>query len=177
MEIEYYQRINKCGRLTEYAKFNGIEFFARKDSKYYNNKKYGKLHRYIYQYYHPEIDIEGYNIHHIDENKLNNDISNLVLLTRSEHIKIHMTGENNPMYGRTGEASPRYGIKHTDEVKQKQSELMKNRYSLEKHPRWINITDEMIEDIQNNMRCKDFCTKYNVSIKIWHKTKKQIKAA
>ena len=32
---------------------------------------------------------KDYDIHHIDENKMNNSLSNLVYLTRSEHIKIH----------------------------------------------------------------------------------------
>jgi hypothetical protein len=32
---------------------------------------------------------EGYEIHHIDGDKHNNDIENLKLLTRAEHQKIH----------------------------------------------------------------------------------------
>jgi hypothetical protein len=28
-------------------------------------------------------------VHHIDDNRLNNDISNLLILTRSEHMKLH----------------------------------------------------------------------------------------
>ena len=32
---------------------------------------------------------KDYDIHHIDENKLNNSLSNLVYLTKSEHSKIH----------------------------------------------------------------------------------------
>ena len=34
----------------------------------------------------------GMDIHHLDENKLNNSLSNLIYLTKSEHAKIH--GEN-----------------------------------------------------------------------------------
>lgn len=36
--------------------------------------------------YKPEMDV-----HHKDENKMNNCLSNLVYLTRSEHMKLHMT--------------------------------------------------------------------------------------
>lgn len=50
---------------------------------------------------------KGYDIHHIDLNHLNNDISNLQLMTHSEHMRLHMIGNkkqkpkgykwNNPM--------------------------------------------------------------------------------
>lgn len=30
-----------------------------------------------------------YEVHHVDENKLNNDINNLIVLTKSEHTKLH----------------------------------------------------------------------------------------
>ena len=58
---------------------------------------------------------QGMDIHHLDENKLNNSLSNLVYLTHSEHAKIHSEnmseetkrkiseankGENNPLYGK-----------------------------------------------------------------------------
>lgn len=36
--------------------------------------------------------IEGMHVHHIDENKLNNNIDNLMILTPSEHTIIHLTG-------------------------------------------------------------------------------------
>lgn len=31
----------------------------------------------------------GYDVHHLDENKLNNALSNLVYLTHEEHIRLH----------------------------------------------------------------------------------------
>ena len=36
-----------------------------------------------------------------------------------------MKGENNPMYGRTGENCPNFGKHHTDEIKNKISETLK----------------------------------------------------
>ena len=42
---------------------------------------------------------KGYVVHHIDENKLNNDPENLVLLTRAQHTEVHHAlGSTNP-YG------------------------------------------------------------------------------
>lgn len=40
-------------------------------------------------YLKPEIDV-----HHIDKNGLNNDINNLIPLTRSEHTSIHNNEKN-----------------------------------------------------------------------------------
>ena len=36
---------------------------------------------------------KGYIVHHIDENILNNSLSNLRYITRSEHMRIHRTGK------------------------------------------------------------------------------------
>ena len=46
------------------------------------------MHRYVYEYYNGEIP-KNYDIHHIDENKDNNDISNLQLMQSNEHKKYH----------------------------------------------------------------------------------------
>lgn len=35
---------------------------------------------------------KGYDIHHIDENKQNNALSNLIYLTRHEHVRLHALG-------------------------------------------------------------------------------------
>ena len=46
------------------------------------------IHRAVWQYNNGIIP-EGYIIHHIDGNKSNNDISNLQLMTGTEHRKLH----------------------------------------------------------------------------------------
>lgn len=46
------------------------------------------IHRLQWVKYHGEIP-DGYVVHHKDENKLNWDITNLELITRSEHLKRH----------------------------------------------------------------------------------------
>ena len=51
---------------------------------------------------------KNYDVHHKDFNPFNNNIKNLVYLTRSEHIRLHnlfrnysyMQGENNPAYNK-----------------------------------------------------------------------------
>ena len=81
---------------------------------------------------------QGMDIHHIDKNKMNNSLSNLVYLTRSEHMKIHKKG-NKYFFGKhhseetklkIGEASKgnknMLGKHHTEETKRKMSEAKKN---------------------------------------------------
>ncbi len=41
---------------------------------------------------------KGEIIHHIDKNPLNNDISNLQVMTTSAHSKLHNTKGRNPMF-------------------------------------------------------------------------------
>lgn len=62
-----------------------------------NSRKF--LHRLVWEKHNGEIP-EGYQIHHIDGNKLNNDISNLQLISPDKHTRLHMAGENNPNYGK-----------------------------------------------------------------------------
>ena len=83
---------------------------------------YGKrLHRLIYEKHYGKIP-EGYHIHHIDGDKLNNEISNLECLTASEHVSLHMQG-NNHMSG-----------KHlSDETKMKMSKAHKGMLHSDEH--------------------------------------------
>lgn len=57
-----------------------------------------------------------WDIHHIDEDKSNNSISNLVFMTRSEHIGLHNKKRRNFL-----------GKKHTEETKKKISESHKGK--------------------------------------------------
>lgn len=57
------------------------------------------LHRLAWEKHHGKVP-KGYHIHHKDGNKTNNDINNLQLISASEHIKLHMSKENNPNYSK-----------------------------------------------------------------------------
>lgn len=78
-------------------------------SVYSNGEKL--LHRLIWEEHNGEIP-KGYQIHHIDKNKLNNDLNNLQLVNSSEHTKLHMTGESNPHYNK--ELSLEHKLKLSD---------------------------------------------------------------
>jgi len=62
------------------------------------NKKQVRLHRYIMEEFLGRKLSSNEVVHHKDGNKLNNDIDNLEVLTRSEHLKKHykeIGGKNN----------------------------------------------------------------------------------
>jgi hypothetical protein len=48
------------------------------------------IHRMTWEFYNGPVP-KGFDIHHIDGNKMNNHISNLECLTHSAHLKLHMT--------------------------------------------------------------------------------------
>lgn len=67
-------------------KFNGIIFYeSKREGRYFTAVP---LHKAVYMYAYGEIP-DGYEIHHIDFDPTNNEIENLILLTHTEHMKIH----------------------------------------------------------------------------------------
>lgn len=75
--------------------FNGIRFYRDDQFGYYRHC-FSKgnpifLHRYVWEFYNGKIK-EGFEIHHKDFDKSNNDISNLEMLCSLDHHKIH--GDN-----------------------------------------------------------------------------------
>lgn len=52
------------------------------------NGKRKRLHIYMWEKYNGEVP-KGFHIHHKDENKSNNEINNLEMLSASEHEKLH----------------------------------------------------------------------------------------
>lgn len=71
-------------RINPYG-YEVIEFGARPRS----SRGRGYVHRLVFRAFNPHIDLTGYDIHHIDENKLNNNIDNLKLIKKSDHCSYH----------------------------------------------------------------------------------------
>lgn len=72
---------------------DGLRFILDERTHYYlsngpRHKRRIRLHRYLWEREHGKIS-KGYVIHHIDHNRLNNELSNLALLTVHEHRMIH----------------------------------------------------------------------------------------
>ena len=125
------------------AKINAQGYYQITSSIEGNHNK--KLHRLIWEKSWGKIP-KGHHIHHIDGNKLNNCILNLIAIPRRIHHELHMKGENHPMYGKhhseetrkrmsdaqkgekhhmwgkKGKDNPNYGRKHSEETRKRMSE-------------------------------------------------------
>lgn len=73
----------------KYQYFNGIKFTRDDKTGYYLASTIRKrIHRYVWEFYNGEIP-KGYCIHHIDHDKSNNSIDNLMLIKIGEHSCLH----------------------------------------------------------------------------------------
>ena len=88
-----------------------------------------RIMAHTYLGYKPKMDI-----HHLDENPLNNILSNLVYLTHGEHRRLHMKGK--PLFNETrakmsasrkGKPHPHKGSQRSEETKAKMSAAMKGK--------------------------------------------------
>jgi len=78
MEVIYKDRKYKTGK--------GRKYLTCGSSRYIYSRY---LHRQIWFDNYGKIP-DGYSVHHKDENRFNNDISNLEILTHVDHCKLHM---------------------------------------------------------------------------------------
>jgi len=71
--------------------WNGEKYTPRKDG-YYRRTTRGRsyLHQDVWEFHNGPIP-DGHDIHHVDEDKSNNAISNLEILTCEDHGKLHST--------------------------------------------------------------------------------------
>ena len=76
------------------VEYGGLRWRQRADGYLVHDAKRGGrrvrqfLHRRVYSDHHGPIP-EGFDIHHRDEDKANNDIGNLEMLSHSEHLRRH----------------------------------------------------------------------------------------
>lgn len=48
-----------------------------------------RIHQLVIEAFMPSVDLTGLEIHHLDTNRLNNNLENLIPLTKEQHIQIH----------------------------------------------------------------------------------------
>src|SRR3990167_230189 len=67
-------------------RFNGKNYYL---CGFYYQKRGIRLHRVVWEHFKGKIP-KGYHVHHKDEDRNNNQIGNLELLTKSKHLSHHM---------------------------------------------------------------------------------------
>ena len=68
--------------------FNGKKYYLYPKAKYFT-KSNKRMHRVVWEFYNGVVK-NGYDIHHVDGNIYNNDISNLNIVLRSLHQRFTM---------------------------------------------------------------------------------------
>lgn len=80
-------------KVIEYIEYDGIRFYRDKRG-YWISKKASRtdipkrLHVYVWEKYNGSVP-KGYHVHHIDHNTDNNEIENLVLMGKYQHLQYH----------------------------------------------------------------------------------------
>lgn len=106
----------KFGIVKEYDGYQKV--VSRKEG---NHGKY--LHRLIYEDYHKVTILDGIHVHHKNGNKTDNSISNLELISSSDHDRLHHNSKSVGMHGK----------KHSTETKQKMSNAQKGKSKSKEH--------------------------------------------
>lgn len=74
-----------------HQRFNGVKYCIDKYGRYHRN---AGLHVDVWRYYNGDIPTDNvYDVHHRNLNPTDNDISNLQLLTKSEHQRLHCSNQ------------------------------------------------------------------------------------
>lgn len=77
-----------------YQTLDGIKFTLRNHGYYAATTGDRELmHRYVWRKYRGDIP-ENHDIHHVDHNRANNDVTNLELYSKSDHARLFSTGSN-----------------------------------------------------------------------------------
>lgn len=118
------------------ACIDGYSFRRDKKTGYYLSsrpigKRRKRLHVYVWEKYNGDIP-SGYEVHHKDMNKSNNEIENLEMLTRSEHAKEHGRLLTNEQKKKMAENLLKYAIpKATDWHKSEEGRKWHKKHAVE----------------------------------------------
>ena len=110
--------------------FNGTRYYLC-GSYFMNSSIVKRLHRVVWSYFNGEIP-EGYDIHHKDEDRSNNQIENLEMLSASDHSYLHFS---------TDEARAR-----SAEMGRKHQHLTKEWHASEEGRQWHKAHYEATKD-------------------------------
>lgn len=97
------------------------------------------IHRLVYRAFNSNMDISDYDIHHLDEDKLNNYIGNLSIIKKSDHCRTHAIN-------RLGKRSPNFKgtVAAFDKNTGKLCYLLNGRKEMEKNNFWHGEISKVI---------------------------------
>lgn len=107
-------------RVFRFIEFDGIRWYPDKRGYWLGHPKGKKspcrLHQYVWEYYNGPIP-DGYHVHHKDFNPDNNDIENLELISKHEHLSYHSNLQDKEWARRNmlGKAAPAAAEWHASE--------------------------------------------------------------
>lgn len=150
----------------QFVEFNNRKFYLSPENGYYeakikkDNKRHTlRLQRAVWEFYNGSIP-EGYQIHHIDGNKQNNNISNLQLLSHQEHAKLHSQQKGKEIWNR----------KEMKEANARGREKCKEWHKSENGKKWHS--EHQKETIKKNV-IEKICTDCGAKFKTWHDKREQ----
>ena len=115
-----------------------------------NNGKY--LHRLIFEDFYQTTIPNNWIIHHDDGNKLNNEIWNLVPMTRAEHVAIHKKGVNSTKSSKTKTSTGYYRVYKQPDKLCKQGFIYSYRYPVDGKIRALSSVD--IHKLEEKVKSK-----------------------
>jgi len=100
-------------------------------------------------------------IHHIDGNKRNNDVSNLEIMQRSEHSRIHMKGRK-VKESTIKKMADKYGVHSKKSVLISNKEESHTFISIKDAAIFLNVSPQnMSRAVNYNYKCKGYICKFN----------------
>jgi hypothetical protein len=113
-------------------------------------KKYS-VHRLVLEMFNPIVNMDKYQVNHIDGDKTNNNINNLEWVTREENMqhamKIGLFNPNN----RCGEKHPLCKLSHND-IEQIRDILNTKKYTQHSIAKIFNVSDATISEIKTGKK-------------------------
>jgi hypothetical protein len=178
LDYEGDYQVSSIGRIKsfKYDKINGKIRKQYKDNDNYltinlsknGKKKTKKVHRLVYETFKEKLE-EGYDAHHISENKEDNFVDNLEPKPHSEHSRDHNKGKIILEETRNKIRDYNKGKNHSEKTRKKMSENNLNRLSNQKY------IDIKIDIKQGDLTQRQMASKHGVVHSTISKIKRRIK--
>ena len=154
---------------SETTTFNGIKFYRYPDSGNVSDRKYFRafptrrgaciyLHRVMWEHVNGDIP-DGFDIHHIDGNWLNNSIDNFECIPQSAHMS------NHSKQWHSDPENKKNVIKHLDEIRPLTKEWHASKEGIEWHREHAK---KSINSIPHTIHICEFCGDEYMSPEIGH---------